>query len=271
MSSTTGEIRYADGTTKLTRHWAAQAPWASMLIVHGLGEHSGRYEQTGTDFAAAGIAVRSFDQRGHGATEHPAYVDHFDQFLGDVEEQLAALRADGLPVVLLGHSLGGLIAFSYAVGERPPPDLLVLSAPALAANVPGIKRLAAKVLSRVLPRLALPNDISGDQLSRDPAVGEAYFADPLVYTKTTARLGGEMLAAMERANDALARLDVPTFVIHGTADTVVPPTASAPLADLPTVQRRLFPGFRHESFNEVDRADAVAAVVAWLRAQVAPS
>ena len=268
MTSSTGEFTFADGTSKLTRHWAADEPWASMLIVHGLGEHSGRYEQTGADFAAAGIEAHSFDQRGHGKTAQPGYVERFEHFLGDVEEQLDQLRTAGRPVVLLGHSLGGLISFSYAVSDRPPPDLLVLSAPALAANVPVVKKVLARILSRLLPKLALPNDISGDQLSSDPAVGEAYFADPLVYTKTTARLGAELFAAMDQAGGAHGALTVPTFVIHGTADTVVPPTASAPLAELPTVQRRLFPGFRHESFNEVDRDDAIGAVVEWLRAQV---
>lgn len=268
MTSTTGTFTMADGTTRLTRQWAAESPWASMLLVHGLGEHSGRYEVTGADFAAAGITVHSFDQRGHGETERPGHVDAFDQFLDDVAEQLTVVRGDGLPTVLLGHSLGGLIAFDYTVSDRHAPDLLVLSAPALAANVPGIKKLAAKLLSRILPTLAIPNEISGEQLSSDPAVGEAYFTDPLVYTKTTARLGAEIFAAMDWAQQSMDRLDVPTFVIHGTADTVVPPTASAPLADLPGVERRLLPGFRHESFNEVDRDQAVGAVVDWLRAKV---
>ena len=267
--STTSQHPTADGTALFTRHWAAAAPWATMLLVHGLGEHSGRYEQTGADLAAVGIDIHSFDLRGHGETAGArAYVDSFALFLDDVAELLDAHRTDGRPLVLMGHSLGGLIAFTYATSNRPAPDLLVLSAPALAAKVNPLKRLAARLLSRIAPRLAMPSDIKGEQLSSDPAVGEAYFADPLVSTKVTARLGAEMFATMADASAAMSRLALPTLVIHGGADTLVPPTASAPLGTLPNVERTLFPSFRHESFNERERDQAVGAVVDWLKARV---
>ncbi len=260
----------ADGTTIFRRTWDTADPKASMLIVHGLGEHSGRYDHAGAYFAGRGIATSAFDLRGFGQSEgHRAYVETFDRYLDDVEQQLAWAGRPGVPTVLLGHSLGGLIALSYAESDRSAPDLLVLSAPALAADVPVIKKVAAKLLSRVLPKLALPNDIEGEQLSRDPAVGEAYFADPLVHTKTTARLGAELFAAMDRAAARLDRLFVPAFVIHGGADTLVPPTASAPLANLANVQRRLFPQFRHECFNERDKEEALAAVADWVMEQAA--
>ncbi len=240
-----------------------------VLIVHGLGEHSGRYEHVGEHFAAAGLATRSFDLRGFGRSGgRRAYADSFEQYLGDLADQLAWAREPGAPVVLLGHSLGGLIAARYLQGERPQPDAAVLSAPALVADVPAVKKAAARALSRVLPSLALPNDIAGDQLSSDPAVGEAYFADPLVYTKTTARLGAEILAAIDAANSRLDEIAVPLLVIHGGADTVVPPPASAPLAGLPNATRRLFPAFRHESFNERDKQEALDAVAGWIREQV---
>ncbi len=261
----------ADGVTLLRRAWDPDGdPRAVVLIVHGLGEHSGRYEHVGEHFAAHGLATRSFDLRGFGRSGGKrAYVDRFDQYLDDVAARLDWAREPGRPVVLLGHSLGGLIAARYLQSDRPQPDAAVLSAPALVADVPALKRGAAKGLSRLLPTLALPNDIAGDQLSSDPAVGEAYFADPLVYTKTTARLGAEILAAIDAANASLDRIRVPLYVIHGGADTVVPPPASAPLAGLPDATRRLFPAFRHECFNEPAGAEALDAVAGWVLEQVA--
>ncbi len=262
----------ADDTRLHRRWWDAAEPWAAMLIVHGLGEHIGRYQATAEHFAARGISVRSFDLPGFGRSEgHRAYVDRFDHYLDDVAEQLAWTRELGLPTVLLGHSLGGLIALAYTLSDRPSPDYLVLSAPALDAKVPAVKRFAATVLSRVAPKLSLPNDIEGDQLSSDPAVGEAYFEDELVHTKTTARLGAEILAAMGRTRATVDRLAVPTLVIHGGADTIVPPSASAPLGELSGVERHLLPQFRHESFNEVDKEQAWSIVTEWVAARVQPA
>ncbi len=259
----------ADGTELARRSWQpAGDPVAALLIVHGLGEHSGRYEHVGEHFAAAGIATRSFDLRGFGRSGgRRAFVEGFDRYLDDVEEQLAWTRQAGGPVALLGHSLGGLIVLRYLQAGRAAPDMAVVSAPALAADVPAVKKAAAKVLSRWLPNIALPNDITAEQLSSDPAVGEAYFADPHVYTKTTARLGAEILANIDLANAQLDRIDVPLFAIHGGADTVVPPAASAPLGGLAGAERVLFPSFRHESFNERQQQQALDAVRDWVVAQ----
>ena len=253
----------------LHRHsWNAADAKAAMLLVHGLGEHLGRYEATGSNFAAAGITVNAFDLPGCGRSGgHRAYVDSFEQFHEAVAEHLAWTRETALPTVLLGHSLGGLIALSYALSDHPAPDLLALSAPAIDAKVPVVKRIAARILSRIAPKLALPNDIKGEQLSRDPTVGEAYFADELVYTKTTARLGAEILGAMKEVQARMDRLAMPTLVIHGGADTVVPPTASAPLGELSRVERHLLPQFRHESFNEIDRERAWEIVTGWVLGQ----
>ncbi len=258
----------AGGLTLFRRAWQAADPRATLLIVHGLGEHSGRYDHVGSRLAGAGISAYGFDLRGFGQSEgHRAFVESFDRYLADVEQMLGWARRDGLPVVLYGHSLGGLIATRYAESNRPAPDLLVLSAPALEATVPQVKVIAAKLLSRVLPKLSLPNDIEGSQLSSDPAVGEAYFADPLVYTKSTTRLGAEVFGAMDDARAQLDRLTVPTLVIHGGADTLVPPTASAPLANLANVERHLFPQFRHEAHNEPEGEKALDLIVNWVLQQ----
>jgi alpha-beta hydrolase superfamily lysophospholipase len=118
----------------------------------------------------------------------------------------------------------------------------------------------------VAPTVVIANPITGDQLARDPAVGVAYFADPLVQPRSTTRLGAELFAAMKRARSGLDRLQVPTLVIHGGADTLVPTTGSEPLGKLPGVERRVLPNLRHETLNEPEGPEVVAGIVEWLRA-----
>ena len=258
----------SDGTPLHGQHWTPKGePWARVLIVHGIGEHSGRYERTGRLMAEAGLDVQAFDLRGHGLSGgRRVYVGRWDDFLDDVGVQLAALREPGLPLVLLGHSMGALIALTYACSGRPAPDLLVLSAPPLRASVPGWQRVLAPILGTVAPTMVLANPITGDQLARDPAVGVAYFADPLVQPRSTTRLGFQLFSAMKRGRSGLDRLHVPTLVIHGGADVLVPTTGSEPLGNLPGVERRVLPNLRHETLNEPEGPEVVAGIIEWLRA-----
>jgi alpha-beta hydrolase superfamily lysophospholipase len=259
----------ADGIQLHVRHWPVDDPWAVILIVHGIGEHSGRYDRTGRLMSAAGLDVHALDLRGHGLSDGKrVFVECWDDYLDDVELRLAGVRKPGLPAVLFGHSMGALIALTYVCSGRPAPELMVLSAPPLGASVPAWQRIAAPLLSRVVPGLAIANPISGEQLSRDPKVGEAYLADPLVQPRSTARLGAELFGAMKRARNELAELAVPTLVIHGGADTLVPTHLSEPLGTLPGVERRVLPDLRHETLNEPEGPQVVAQIVAWLRARV---
>jgi len=267
MTSVTGTFSAQDGTDLFTRHWDCTEPRARMLMIHGIGEHSGRWEHVGSYFAAAGFDVHGYDQRGHGRTsEGPVDIESFELFLDDVEEQLSRLEA---PVVIYGHSMGGLIATLYAESDRLQPDLYVLSAPSLSASVPAILRLAATVLSKVTPSFSMKNSIKGEHLSRDPSVAEAYFADPLVHEKATTRFGDAFLAAMDRAREEVDQIRTPVLVIHGANDELVPPSASAPLAAVPSVERKLFPGLRHEIHNEPEQEEVLGFTAAWLDNQLA--
>lgn len=264
-----------DGTPILTRRWAADGPaWASILLVHGIAEHSGRYEHVGRQLAAAGLEVHAYDQRGFGASGgRRAYVERWAETHDDLEDRLRAVRAEagGRPVAVFGHSLGGLIALGYALAEppRPMPDALVLSAPALDSTVPGWKQVLARVLATVAPTMTLANAFDGSLLSRDPSVGEAYLADPLNTHVTTMRFGAEALAEQARVRQALARLSVPALVYHGEADALVPPASSEPLAAVPGVTRRTWPDLRHESHNEPEGSAVIAGVIEWLRSSLA--
>ena len=275
MTESTTTIATADdGTPILVRRWASNGePWGSVLMVHGIAEHSGRYEHVGDWLSEARLAVEAYDQRGFGGSGgRRAFVDRWSQTHDDLEARLAAVRdaAGDRPVAIFGHSLGGLLALGYVVAKpaRPLPDALVVSAPALDSTVPGWKRAVARVLGRVAPTVALPNDFDGGVLSRDPAVGAAYLADPLNRHATTTRYAAEALAEQRRVRAVIAGLDrmpVPTLVYHGGDDSLVPPPMSEPLSRLGGAIRRTYPGLRHESHNEPEGEDVIADVVAWLR------
>lgn len=272
MPSTTAAVPARDGTSLLTRHWPpAGEPWAALLIVHGVGEHSGRYERTADRIAAAGIGVDSFDLRGHGGSGgRRGDVARWADLQDDVEDALGRVRASagGRPVVLLGHSMGGLICLDHVLSGRPTPDRLVLSAPGLGDGLPAWQHAVAPIAGRILPTLVIKNAWDGSSLSRDPAVGAATAADPWCLTGATLRLGAHGFAAQARVNANLARLAVPALVLHGEADPLVPPRFSEPLAALPGVTRRTYPGLRHETLNEPEGPAIVDDVVAWLRASV---
>jgi alpha-beta hydrolase superfamily lysophospholipase len=271
VPSTTHQTQARDGTAIQVRHWGpAGEPWASVLAVHGLAEHSGRYEHVGDWMADAGLDVTAYDQRGFGASGgRRAWVDRFSDFHDDLEDRLADVRAAsaGRPVVVYGHSFGALIALGYVVADppRPLPDALVLSAPAIEDNLPGWQRIFAGVASRLAPTFEVRNAFDGTVLSRDPAVAERYLADPLNYHRSTVRLGSLSFAEQDRVRGALSRLALPTLVYHGEADRLVPPSASERLAGLPNVTSRTYPGLRHETHNEPEGAAVVADSVAWLR------
>ncbi|MEO5838603.1 MAG: lysophospholipase [Acidimicrobiales bacterium] len=259
-----------DGLVQLRRHWPATNARASVLLIHGISEHSGRYEHVGHFLADRGFDVVAIDMRGFGQSGgRRAYVGSFDEYLDDVEDQMAEVRALGVPVVLLGHSMGGLIALSYALSARPDPDLLALSAPALGASIPAHLRALAPVLARLAPRLNVPSPIKGEMLATDPAVGEAYRADPLVERTVTPLLGHALLRQVQWASENLSRLSIPTLVLHGADDQLVPARSTRPLADLALVTRRTYPALRHEIFNEPMRFAILQDLTDWLTTQLA--
>ena len=251
-ASTTSIVKSRGGVDQLQRVWESNTPHANVLLLHGIAEHSGRYEHVGSTLAAAGFSTRAIDHRGHGRSGgERGFVPSFDVFLDDVEDNLADLRERGLPVVLMAHSMGGLIAYNYGVsGRRPLPDVLLLSGPALGADVPAWQRIAAPVLGRLTPKLFIKNEFDGSFLSGDPDVGNAYRDDPLRIPGATAGLGLALFDAMKTANERLDKLSIPTIVFHGGNDRIVPPKFTESIGDLPVATRHVLPGLEHEVLNE---------------------
>ena len=262
-----------DGVILHAHHWRPRGTARAVLVlVHGIAEHAGRHEHVARRFADAGIETFAADLRGFGRSGGArAYLDRWSRYHDDLEDQIAAARAasSGVPLVLYGHSMGGLIALGYvlAAPPRPLPDALVLSAPAIAATIPGWKRAAAALLSVAAPRFALPNEFPQGGLSHDPEIERAYLADPFNVHRTTARLGSELLREQSRVRARLASIDampVPTYVLHGEGDPIVPVWATQSLEGKRNVTRRVYPQLRHEMHNEPEAAQVIADTVAFI-------
>ncbi|HSO30757.1 MAG TPA: lysophospholipase [Candidatus Sulfomarinibacteraceae bacterium] len=272
MPSTTDSATTRDGIRLLTRHWPAEAARASVLLVHGLGEHSGRYEHVGDQLAAAGLETFGWDLRGNGASGgERAWLDGWSRFHDDLEDRLAAVRAalPGRPVTLYGHSLGGLIALGYAVSNRPRPDLLVLSAPGIDDDLAAWKHAVAPILARIVPRFRLPDGITAAMRSRDPARQAAVEGDPLMLGWATTKFGALGFAEQARVRAVASGLSVPTLVIHGLDDPVVPAHFSEPLGAIACVTRRTYAGARHELHNEPEGPGVIGDVIAWIDRRLA--
>jgi acylglycerol lipase len=240
-----------------------------VVLVHGLSEHSGRYEHVGAWLAEAGLQVHAYDHRGFGGSGgRRGDVRRWGLLLDDLEGRVAGVRRPDVPLVLYGHSMGGLLCAEYAESDRPQPDAMVLSSPGLESGHARWLRWAAAVLGRLLPWVSVSGGDDFSVLSRDPAVGETFRRDPLVFNRQTFRFGMEAFAAQARTRGGIGRIHVPTLVIHGDNDWLVPPSASEALGRLPGVTRRLYPGLRHELHNEPEGRAVVADVVAWLRGRL---
>ncbi len=273
MQHTTGSLLTRDGLQLLTRSWLPdEPPKAAILLVHGVNEHSGRYAYMASHMMTHGIAVYSYDQRGHGQSEGPrAYVESFEEYVGDVALTMQQILStiEGIPLFLMGHSLGGLIASLFVVNHHPQLHALILSSPALQipADLSPVKQKLVGLVNRVVPKLVMGKfDI--EHISRDKVVQEAYLADPLVNNSgISARMGAEVLEATEKVRMHPKVFRMPLYLFHGTEDHITDPNGSKWLyAEAPSTDKtlRLYDGLRHETMNEPERDTVLSELSAWI-------
>lgn len=250
---------------ELVRDWIpVDETTATIVLVHGIAEHSGRYEHVGGQLSDGGYQVRSFDLIGAGASGGDRWdIDDWTRYHDQIDGHMNWAKSRGGPVILMGHSMGGNLSLGYALAGRIRPDLLVLSAPALGGGA-GWQRAIAPFMAKVIPTVVMPNGVKAEQLSRDPGVGERYFGDPLVIPKSTVRLGNMFFNEMDYLSANIDKLDVPTMCIHGGSDELVPPQSSAALGDLEICDRTIYPGLRHEILNEPESPEVVQDVMKWI-------
>lgn len=252
------------------------APAAVIAVVHGYGDHGGRYAWLGTDMAARGYAVYAYDLRGHGQSSGTrGQVRRFDEYLDDTAVFLDEVRRGqpGAPLFLLGHSMGGLICTRFVEERAPEVPGLILSSPflQLAEAVPPLRVAGVKALARVWPDRDIGNTVQAAQLSHDQSVVEAYVTDPLVHHVAPARWAAEMLAAQDAAMAEAARIALPLLVLYGTDDQVVDVAFVEALFERATSADKTierYRGYYHECFNETGREQVYRDLAAWIAARL---
>lgn len=246
-------------------------PSGVLLLSHGIGEHSGRYGHVVDELVGDGWAVYGLDHRGHGRSGGTrVHARRYEGLVSDLEtfRALVAARHPGLPVFLLGHSMGGQIALAHAVAHQRELAGLVLSAPALANDiVPSRLVPALQVIARVLPTIR-PVGIDVTRISRDPDVVRDYQDDPLVHHgNPTLALGAAVYAQMELLTARSGELRLPVLVQHGTEDALTDPKGTLRLeaaCGSPDTTVRWYEGLWHEIYNEPDRARPLGDLRTWL-------
>jgi alpha-beta hydrolase superfamily lysophospholipase len=281
-------LTLADGTRLRLHTWPTPAQsHGRVLIVHGLGEHGGRYAHVAQALAAAGWASFGYDHRGHGDSDGTrGGLPRHDALCADLAAVIDHLRAGenpfAGPFVLLGHSMGGLVAARFvaeALAAAPaawsrPVDALVLSSPALDAGLGAAQRAQLWLGERLLPDRPMPNGLKPEWVSRDAQTVRDYVADPKVHDRITARLARVIVDEGPAVVAAAPRWRVPTLLMWAGADRCVAPAGSAAFAAVaptPLVQHRWFDGLAHELFNEPERAEVLAELTRWLAAQGGPT
>lgn len=276
MTSTTIPLTSADGT-RLHATWSQPEGEvkATIVHVHGLGEHSGRHTHVTSALVDSGYAVENVDLRGHGRSPGGRGHTPFAPTMDDLEAALddAQTRVPDVPRFLYGHSLGGLLVLTYCLKRNPDLNGVVCTSAGLRSPVleQRLKITAAKALGSVLPSLSMPTGLDDSGLSRDPAVLEAYRADPLVHDRASFALGRDAAIGAEWALANAAQLRVPVLLIHGSDDQVTYASGTEQFARAATgdVTVTIYDGLLHETHNEPEKATVLADIVAWLDAHLA--
>jgi alpha-beta hydrolase superfamily lysophospholipase len=261
------------------RDWPAPIPRGRLMLVHGLGEHVGRYAHVAAVLNALGWSVRAYDQRGHGRSEGPrGALPCADALLRDLALALDGFEGEG-PLVLLGHSMGGAVAARFVAESLQtapaawsrPIAALVLSSPALAATLSTGQQWLLKIARLLAPNQPVSNGLQPDWICRDPQVVRAYQADPNVHDRITARLTQFILDAGEEVRGLAPEWRVPTLLMWAAKDRCVDARGSeafAAGAPAGVVTARAWPGLAHEIFNEPEQREVLAALTDWLDQRV---
>lgn len=278
-----------DGLTLVGSHWPARGVRRGhAVLVHGLGEHRLRYRALAEALADAGWSLTAIDQRGHGASPGPrgdvptpeALLDDLGRVLDHVRQRASTQGDDGAPLVLIGHSLGGVIAarmVAEGLADRPaawwrPVDALLLSSPALDPGLRPWQKGLLALARRAFPHLAVGNGLQPGWVSRDPAVVRAYATDPLVHDRVTAATTVFLLDAAGLVQQRASRWRLPTLLLWAGADRCVRPEGSARFAAAAAPSGALtgkaYPGLYHELFNEPERALVIGDALGWLTRSV---
>lgn len=276
MDAKLSYFKTPDGLRLFYQTWVPDAPKAVLVVVHGLGDHSGRYGPFIRYFVQQGFAVALYDQRGHGRSGgERAHAGQFQDFLQDLAQfvQLTKERFPKLPMFLVGHSFGGQVALNFVVRYAKGLRGIILSSPNVMLKLPvaSWKKRVADWAQNSMGRMKLSHHIDSKMLSHDPEVVEAYNNDPLVFTHVTARLGAIIMHNLDIIMALASRIHVPALFLQAGSDAICSPEGTrAFFQRIPIVKKQLkvYDGMYHELFNETNRDQVFADTGAWLNDQL---
>ena len=261
-----------DGLSIFAREWKPESPVKGIVtLVHGLGEHTGRYQHVAAAFCRTGYALVGFDLRGHGRSEGlRGHAPSYDDLMEDIQTALdqSASRFPGLPQFLYGNSMGGNLTLCFGLNRQPKIQGLIVTSPGLKTGeaVPGWKMMVGKLMYTLVPTFQMANGLDLNNLSRDSRVVKVYQDDPLVHGLISARLGLDMINNGAEILLNSKRLELPLLLMQGSADHIVSPEATAQFARNGNglVTFKMWEGLYHELHNEPEQEEVLATMVSWL-------
>ncbi len=275
------QIELSEKGERYYRSWLPPEPRRVMVLVHGYGEHSGRYDEMAMFFAERGYAVHAYDQIGHGRTAGArGHVDRFDRLPEELARflELVALDHPGRPLALVGHSMGGLVVAATSVFHKPEVERIVLSGALLqlGADSGGLQQSlslgVARALSAVVPRVAMSTGLDVRGLSRDPEVIRRYEQDPFVADRMSARFATGMNATVSAVRGLAASIERPILILHGEDDPICSSSGSRDFFSglRPDISKQsaieIYAGLKHEIFQEPERQRVWTDMQKWLEA-----
>jgi alpha-beta hydrolase superfamily lysophospholipase len=248
---------------------------ALVVITHGHGEHSGRYQHVGEALAARGFCVVALDLRGHGRSGGPrGFIKSWGDFRQDLDRLIEMLKPDygDMPMFLYGHSIGGTLALDYVLLDSNKYRGVIASAPSLGKpNIPAFLFTISKILSKIVPGFSMATQLDQTALSRDPEVVRAYREDPLVHSVGTARFGTELLKTSEYIQAHAVELKIPLLIIHGAQDRLLNPTDSQRFFSNVKLEDKTFielPDGYHEPHNDLEKDVVIKRIGDWIEAHL---
>ncbi len=265
----------AEGLNLFATHWAVKSPRAVIALVHGQGEHIGRYGYMAEWFNRHQIAVIGFDHQGYGRSDGKrGHAQNLEVLLDDIGQLLEKTRQmyPGTPLFLYGHSMGGGLVLNFVTRHEPDLAGLIATAPwiRLAFEAPAFKVVAGKILKRFMPTLTLPTGLAAHFISHDEAVVKAYQADPLVHDKLSAAAGIALLEGAKWLDTWAGEFKIPVLLQHGGDDKITSPDATRRFAERVKgdVTHREWPGLYHEIHNEKEKEEVFEYTLHWMEGKL---
>jgi alpha-beta hydrolase superfamily lysophospholipase len=274
LSPTNSTYKTADGSVIFAQYWKPEPLRAAVIQIHGLGEHSGRYQHVADAFAERGIGLLAYDHAGHGQSSGSrGHVDGYKKLMDEVDLAMGKAKTvfPGVPIFLYGHSWGGNIGINFILRRRPTIQGAIITGPwlKLPTEPPALQVTLGRILKGIFPGFSQKTGLDSNMLSHDPAVNELYRKDPLVHGKISALNYFDSADAAEYALHHASSFDCPTLLMHGGEDAITSPEGSKKFAaKAHNVRLKIWDGLYHEIHNEPSKAEVIGEMIHFIESHL---